>query len=54
MGYILDSVRRFFHPGAVDEMLEAFLPSFNGTNLNVRKLTFVVFLAYTKNFHSQF
>ncbi|KAI5124439.1 hypothetical protein M0805_008323 [Coniferiporia weirii] len=34
MGYMLDSVRRFFHPAAIDEMLETFLPSMNGTNLN--------------------
>ncbi|KAH8120571.1 ARM repeat-containing protein [Phellopilus nigrolimitatus] len=34
MGYIADSVRRFFHPAAIDEMLETFLPHINGTNLN--------------------
>lgn len=35
MGYIIDSSRRFFHPAAIDEMLETFLPYMNGTNLNV-------------------
>lgn len=35
MGYIADSCRRFFHPAAIDEMLETFLPLMNGTNLNV-------------------
>ncbi|KAI0724287.1 hypothetical protein C8T65DRAFT_714470 [Cerioporus squamosus] len=34
MGYIAENVRRFFHPGAVDEMLSTFLPSMDCTNLN--------------------
>ncbi|KAH9921997.1 uncharacterized protein BXZ73DRAFT_91690 [Epithele typhae] len=34
MGYIADTVRRFFHPAAVDEMLSTFLPSMNCTSLN--------------------
>lgn len=35
MGFIVDSVRRFIHPAAIDEMLETFLPGLNGTSLNV-------------------
>ena len=35
MGYIADNVRRFFHPAAVEEMLSAFVPQVNGTELNV-------------------
>lgn len=35
MGYIADSVRRFFHPAAIEEMLSTFLPLVNGTELNV-------------------
>ena len=35
MGHIASVVRRFFHPAAVDEMLSAFLPLMNGTELDV-------------------
>lgn len=35
MGYIAETVRRFYHPAAADEMLSTFLPLINGTNLNV-------------------
>jgi hypothetical protein len=38
MGYIADNVRRFFHPAAVEEMLSAFVPRMNGTELNVSPL----------------
>ncbi|KAF8587302.1 hypothetical protein K439DRAFT_1645895 [Ramaria rubella] len=35
MGYIAELSSRFFHPAAIDEMLETFLPQFNGTSLNM-------------------
>ena len=35
MGYIADSARRFFHPAAIPEMLDTFLPIINGNDLNV-------------------
>ncbi|OCH96655.1 hypothetical protein OBBRIDRAFT_787227 [Obba rivulosa] len=34
MGYIAQSVRRFFHPAAIDDMLSTFVPLLNGTNLS--------------------
>lgn len=34
MGYVAEMSRRFFHPAAIDDMLEQFLPSFIGTSLN--------------------
>ncbi|KAF9785996.1 hypothetical protein BJ322DRAFT_1005050 [Thelephora terrestris] len=34
MGYIADNIRRFFHPAAIEEMLSAFVPRMNGTELN--------------------
>jgi proteasome activator subunit 4 len=35
MGTIASTVQRFFHPAAIDQMLETFVPLINGTNLNV-------------------
>lgn len=35
MGYVAEVSRRFFHPAAIDEMLEHFLPQFVGTSLDV-------------------
>lgn len=35
MGYVAETVRRFFHPAAIDEMLSVFVPMLDGTNLNV-------------------
>lgn len=35
MGHITDRVRRFFHPAAINDMLAAFVPGINGTDLNV-------------------
>lgn len=35
MGYIADTLRRFFHPAAIDEMLSTFVPLISGTSLNV-------------------
>jgi len=35
MGAIASTVQRFFHPAAIDQMLETFVPLINGTNLNV-------------------
>ena len=35
MGTIASTVQRFFHPAAIDQMLETFVPMINGTNLNV-------------------
>lgn len=35
MGHIADTVRRFFHPTAINDMLAAFVPGINGTDLNV-------------------
>lgn len=32
---IANSVRRFFHPAAIDEMLSTFVPLIDGTDLNV-------------------
>ncbi|KAI0308000.1 hypothetical protein B0F90DRAFT_1813347 [Multifurca ochricompacta] len=34
MGMIASIVQRFFHPAAIDQMLETFLPLINGTHLN--------------------
>ncbi|KAI0257360.1 hypothetical protein BJV78DRAFT_1277900 [Lactifluus subvellereus] len=34
MGAIASTVQRFFHPAAIDQMLETFVPLINGTNLN--------------------
>ncbi|KAI9438389.1 hypothetical protein F5148DRAFT_883735 [Russula earlei] len=34
MGAIASTVQRFFHPAAIDQMLEIFVPTINGTNLN--------------------
>ncbi|KAL4069445.1 hypothetical protein J3A83DRAFT_4095440 [Scleroderma citrinum] len=34
MGYIADTVRRFFHPAAINDMLAVFVPGINGTDLN--------------------
>ncbi|EMD41658.1 hypothetical protein CERSUDRAFT_110231 [Gelatoporia subvermispora B] len=34
MGYIAQTVRRFFHPAAIDEMLSTFVPMLNGSNLS--------------------
>lgn len=38
MGYIAEIARRFFHPAAIDAMLETFLPLMNGTSLDVGHL----------------
>jgi hypothetical protein len=35
MGYIAETVRRFFHPAAIDEMLATFVPMIDGTSLSV-------------------
>jgi len=35
MGHIAETVRRFFHPAAINDMLAAFVPGINGTDLNV-------------------
>lgn len=35
MGYIAENSRKFFHPAAIDEMLETFLPQLDGTKLDV-------------------
>ena len=35
MGLIAQTVRRFFHPAAIDEMLSVFVPMLNGTSLDV-------------------
>jgi len=34
MGYISDNLRRFFHPAAINEMLSAFVPVMNGSDLS--------------------
>jgi len=34
-GYIAETVRRFFHPAAIEEMLSVFVPLLNGTVLDV-------------------
>ncbi|KAF9014988.1 hypothetical protein BDQ17DRAFT_1418116 [Cyathus striatus] len=34
MGYIADNSRRFFHPAAINEMLETFVPQIDGTKLD--------------------
>ena len=39
MGYIAESIRRFYHPAAIDEMLSTFLPLMNGTSLSVSRNT---------------
>jgi hypothetical protein len=36
MGYTAENVRKFFHPAAIDAMLETFVPLINGTSLDVR------------------
>ncbi|GJJ09449.1 hypothetical protein Clacol_003672 [Clathrus columnatus] len=38
MGCIAEVTRRFFHPAAIEEMLETFLPLMNGTSLDVGQL----------------
>jgi proteasome activator subunit 4 len=35
MGAIASTVQRFFHPAAIDQMLETFVPLIDGTDLNV-------------------
>ncbi len=35
MGYVAETVRRFYHPAAIDEMLSIFVPMINATSLNV-------------------
>jgi proteasome activator subunit 4 len=35
MGVIASTAQRFYHPAAIDQMLETFVPLINGTNLNV-------------------
>lgn len=35
MGYMADNSRRFFHPAAINEMLTAFVPLMNGSNIDV-------------------
>jgi hypothetical protein len=35
MGAIAGTVQRFFHPAAIDQMLETLVPLINGTDLNV-------------------
>jgi len=35
MGYLAELTRRFFHPACADEMLNRFLPKFNGMDMNV-------------------
>ena len=49
MGYVADCSRRFYHPAATESMLEAFLPLFNGTNLDVglSGITFKVTQTFT-------
>ncbi|KAG1716353.1 hypothetical protein ID866_837 [Astraeus odoratus] len=34
MGCIAETVRRFFHPAAINDMLSTFVPGINGTNLD--------------------
>lgn len=34
MGHIAETVRRFFHPAVINDMLAAFVPGINGTDLN--------------------
>ncbi|KAL5535214.1 BLM3_1 [Sanghuangporus sanghuang] len=53
MGYIADSCRRFFHPAAIDEMLETFLPFMNGTNLSSVMATEYYLLAFLPQSHPQ-
>ena len=36
MGFIAETTRRFFHPACIDEMLQEFVPSIIGSNLDVR------------------
>ena len=40
MGYVAETVRRFFHPAAIDEMLSTFIPMIDGTSLSVSLYTF--------------
>jgi len=42
MGYIADNSRKFFHPAAIDEMLTTFLPSIDGTKLDVSAMFYAV------------
>jgi len=39
MGYIAEVSRRFFHPAAINDMLETFLPNFDGTSLDVSPMS---------------
>jgi len=39
MGFVAETIRRFFHPICIDEMLQEFVPSIIGSNLDVRGIS---------------
>jgi hypothetical protein len=47
MGYIADSARKFFHPGAINDMLSTFVPLIDGTNLDVSADPFMNLIVLT-------
>ncbi|KAI0322289.1 hypothetical protein OF83DRAFT_1094493 [Amylostereum chailletii] len=54
MGYIAGTVRRFFHPAAVDEMLSVFVPMLNGTALDDILAPQYYMLTFLPQSHPQF
>ncbi|KAL4243081.1 BLM10 family protein [Abortiporus biennis] len=53
MGYIAESVRRFFHPAAIDEMLSTFVPLMNGTSLSTMLASQYYLLTFLPMSHPQ-
>jgi proteasome activator subunit 4 len=53
MGTIAGTVQRFFHPAAIDQMLETFVPLINGTNLNSLLSTQFYMLTFLPQSHPQ-
>ncbi|KAI0067819.1 hypothetical protein BV25DRAFT_1794335 [Artomyces pyxidatus] len=53
MGHIASTVRRFFHPATIDEMLARFVPRINGTALNSLLTSQYFLLTFLPQTHPQ-
>ncbi|KAL0950828.1 hypothetical protein HGRIS_007590 [Hohenbuehelia grisea] len=53
MGYIADNSKRFFHPAAIEEMLNTFVPLINGVDLNTVLSAQYYLLTFLPNSHPQ-
>ncbi|TBU39582.1 hypothetical protein BD309DRAFT_1022044 [Dichomitus squalens] len=53
MGYVAETVRRFFHPAAINEMLSTFLPPMNCISLNSLLASQYYLLTFLPHSHPQ-